>query len=222
MRPLIATAAVLALAGLGACAQAPMPESYPLSYQLKMQAAAHWDLLAQHVAQRLNNQLPGGNQGISLYVAEPRPVTTFNRALHDLVVTHLVEYGFNVTTTPYAGALTVQLDTQVVHHTGRSIRPQPGSFVAIGGVGALGGMAARGPGAALGAGALLIGAAEFLSGGAGDAPDTEIIVSTSVLDGNMYRARLRDIYYVSDDNQDQYVAAPVRPDLSRRLEVVGS
>lgn len=57
-----------------------------------------------------------------------------------------------------------------------------------------------------------------------EAPDpdiAEIIVSTSVMDGPMYRTRLRDIYYVSDENVAQYLPAPVTPDLSRRIEVVG-
>lgn len=54
-----------------------------------------------------------------------------------------------------------------------------------------------------------------------EAPSTEIIVSTSVMDGPMYRARLRDIYYVSDENIAQYLPVPVAPDLTRRMEVVG-
>ena len=49
----VTLAALAATATLGACAPVPMPESYPLSYQKKMQAAHHWDLLAMHVAQRL-------------------------------------------------------------------------------------------------------------------------------------------------------------------------
>lgn len=171
MRPLIATAAVLALAGLGACAQAPIPQTYPVSQQLRMQSAAHWDTLAQHVAQRLNQQLPGGDRGIALYVAPPAQKTEFDLALHELLITHLVQYGFSISESPYSGALAVSLETQVIT--------------------------------------------------APDA-DTEIIVNTSVMDGQQFRARLSDIFYVNSANEIQYVGAPVRPDLSRRLEVVGS
>ncbi|HMW28622.1 MAG TPA: hypothetical protein PKE44_03525 [Plasticicumulans sp.] len=224
MKSIVVTLAALAAAAtLGACSQVPMPESYPLSYQKKMQAAHHWDLLAMHVAQRLSTQLPS-DRPVSLYVTPPRPVTTFDYALHDLVVTHLVSLGFGVSAVPMHGALQVDLKTQVVQHTCRDMRPQPGSFVAVGGAAALGGLAARSTHAAMGAGAILLTAGEFLSGGIYETPNTEIIVSTSVMDGPMYRTRLRDIYYVSDENVAQYLPdmpAPVTPDLSRRIEVVG-
>lgn len=221
MKSMTLTLAALATAAaLGACSQVPMPESYPVSYQKKMQAAHHWDLLAMHVAQRLSTQLPS-DRPVSLYVTPPRPVTTFDYALHDLVVTHLVALGFGVSAVPVHGALTVELNTQVIQHAARDVRPQPGTFVAVGGAAALGGLAARSAHAAMGAGAILLTAGEFLSGGIYEVPNTEIILSTSVMDGPMYRTRLRDIYYVSDENIAQYLPVPVAPDLTRRMEVVG-
>ena len=54
-----------------------------------------------------------------------------------------------------------------------------------------------------------------------ETPNMEIIVSTSVMDGPMYRTRLRDIYYVSDENLAQYLPVLAAPDLTRRMEVVG-
>ena len=41
---------IFALVG---CAQAPKPTAYPLTFQKKMQAASHWDLLAEDVADQI-------------------------------------------------------------------------------------------------------------------------------------------------------------------------
>jgi hypothetical protein len=39
-----------------------------------------------------------------------------------------------------------------------------------------------------------------------DQPNSEIIVTTSVMSGARYVTRLRDIYYISDNNVGQYIA----------------
>jgi hypothetical protein len=66
-------------------------------------------------------------------------------------------------------------------------------------------------------------ALDTASGFITDNPNSEIIVTTSVMNGDRYVSRLRDIYYVSDNNVDQYIAkVPVpAPVTTRMVEVVG-
>ena len=60
-----------------------------------------------------------------------------------------------------------------------------------------------------------------MSGFITDNPNSEIIVTTSVMSSDRYAARLRDIYYISDNNVDQYVAKGPTPVTTRIVEVVG-
>ncbi len=54
-----------------------------------------------------------------------------------------------------------------------------------------------------------------------DQPNSEIIVTTSIMSGDRYVTRLRDIYYVSDNNVGQYIAKGPAPVTTRIMEVVG-
>lgn len=42
---------------MAACTRIPQPASYAYSEQQKMQASHHWDVLANDVANQINNQL---------------------------------------------------------------------------------------------------------------------------------------------------------------------
>ncbi|PIE83243.1 MAG: hypothetical protein CSA09_02880 [Candidatus Contendobacter odensis] len=193
-----------------------------------MQAAGHWDVLAADVANRLQAALVGaGNQSktrsLSLYVEQPRYNSEFGVAFHGLLMTHLMERGFRISENPGSG-LPVVYQIQVVGHNDRGfIRPVPGLFTALSGsVAAVHGVADAGNTAS----AWLLGAVladvgtGFVTGGT---PDHEIIITTSVMEGGHYVTRLRDIYYISDENVDQYIARvpSAAPPSTRMMEVVG-
>jgi hypothetical protein len=63
-------------------------------------------------------------------------------------------------------------------------------------------------------------ALDVASGFVTDTPNSEI-VTTSVMSGDRYVSRVRDIYYVSDNNVDQYIAKGPAPVTTRMVEVVG-
>ena len=209
--------------GLGACmSQIPMATTYPLTFQKKMQAAQHWDILTEDVANRLHDALIGsGEQGrsVSLYVQQPKYDSHFGEAFHNLLITHLMERGFSITENP-ANGLPLTYDIQVVSHNDRGfIRPMPGLFTGLAGsVFVLRGVADESSTAAW-----MLGAAgvDIVTGYITDNPNNEIIVTTSVMSGDRYVARVRDIYYISDNNVGQYVARGPVPITTRIVEVVG-
>jgi hypothetical protein len=155
-----------------------------------------------------------------LNVQQPRYNSDFGIAFHNLLVTHLLEAGFVMSESP-SGGLPVSYDIQVVTHNDRGfIRPTPGLFTALTGTVLVLRDVADSQSAAA---ATLLGAVavDVASGYVTDNPNSEIIVTTSVMSGDRYVARLRDIYYVSDNNVDQYNAKGPAPATTRMMEVVG-
>jgi len=216
--------AILCL-GLGACmSQVPVATTYPVNFQKKMQAAHHWDILTADVAKRLHDNLIGSGepQGrpIALNVQQPRYNSQFSMAFHNLLITHLLEQGFVMSENPSTG-LPVSYDVQVVTHKDRGfIRPTPGLFTALTGTVLVIRDVADSHSAIA---ATMLGAVvlDVASGFVTDTPNSEIIVTTSVMNGDRYVSRLRDIYYVSDNNVDQYIAKGPAPVTTRMVEVVG-
>ena len=210
--------------GLGACAsQVPVLTTYPVSFQRKMQAAEHWDILTAHVANRLQDSLLGSGQQqgrpVALYVQQPRYSSEFSVAFHNLLLTHLLERGFLVSENP-GGGYTVSYDVQVVTHKDRGfIRPTPGLFTVLtGSVLVLDATAESNPATAAMMGAVGL---DVVTGYITDQPNSEVIVTTSVMSGDRYVTRLRDIYYISDNNVGQYIAKGPAPVTTRIMEVVG-
>jgi len=205
--------------------QVPVATTYPVNFQKKMQAAHHWDVLAADVANRLRRNAlmsPSEQQGrpVALYVQRPTSNSEFGMAFHNLLITHLLEEGFIMSEAPCCG-LPVSYDIQVVTHNDRGfIRPTPGLFTALTGTVLVLRDVADTHSAAT---ATMLGAValDVASGFVTDTPNSEIIVTTSVMNGDRYVSRLRDIYYVSDNNVDQYIAKGPPPVTTRMVEVVG-
>jgi len=216
--------------GLGACmSQVPVATTYPVTFQKKMQAAEHWDILTADVANRLHDALIGSDTQpgcseqpkclIAFHVQQPRYNSDFGEAFRNLLITHLLEQGFLVSENP-ADGLPLTYDIQVVSHKDRGfIRPTPGLFTALtGSVLVLRDMADHDAAAATMLGAVAL---DVATGFVTDTPNSEIIVTTSVMRGDRYVIRLRDIYYISDNNVDQYYAKVPAPVTTRMMEVVG-
>ncbi len=219
--------AVAAL-GLAACAsQVPLPTTYELTFQQKMQAAHHWNVLASHVAQRIHEVLgPPGDTGQgssipALHVRTDPHTSVFDQAFQDLLTTHLIEKGFSVSRNPAVG-LTVDTEVQLVTHNDRGyIREHPGLWTTLAAGIKVTDNLIDANHSGLAAGGLAV-AWDVWSGHiTGPAPDSEVIISTSVMAGDSYRARFSNIYYVSDANRHQYAATPKEPVVyTRRMEVV--
>lgn len=106
------SAAVLSLGLLVGCAsEVPIPTAYERSYQPKMWAAHHWNVLAADVAERLNLSLSqlDVDRPLVLHVQRGDP-TVFNYAFHELLETQLMQQGFGVTRAAREADLMVEYD----------------------------------------------------------------------------------------------------------------
>ena len=109
MKTLATGLVVLALGFAGCASQVPIPTAYEKSYQPKMWAAHHWNLLAADVAERLATAL--GGEGVRVvYIEQPAASSVFSRAFHDLLTTQLMEQGFGVARVPSPDAVTIMYD----------------------------------------------------------------------------------------------------------------
>ncbi|WP_126443772.1 hypothetical protein [Sulfuricystis multivorans] len=198
----LATAAILA--GCAApFSEAPLATNFPSTKQEKIQAAAHWDIIAKDVASRIASSLPDKRP---LHVVRKPGASAFDRAFENLLISSLVANGQTVMKR-LDGALNVEVDTQVVSFSAN--RPQyrhHGTATALAtGLWALDAVEATGAGALTAA--IVAGDAyswfrsEFATG---ETPQTEIIVTTGVNDGNRYLARNTSIYYVADNDKTLY------------------
>lgn len=186
-------------------ARIPEPITYTYSQQRKMQASGHWGVLAQDLANRINNELiKSDNINKSVFVeqtcgdegqvCEPLQTSTFNEAFRDLLITSLVGYGIPTKNKPDENSIEILYKVQVVRHHSQRIRSlQPGILTAI-------------------SSAIVVlrnAPVELVTLAAGVALDvansslalnekSEVIITTSMVTNNEYLFRASDIYYIND------------------------
>ncbi|MDY6994776.1 MAG: hypothetical protein SVR94_19495, partial [Pseudomonadota bacterium] len=195
----------------------PLATSYPISTQNKMQAAHHWDVLADHVAGRLANTLeltfPNAAVKPALYVCstEEQEKTPFGEAFANLLTTKLVQRGLVVVNSPdSSNVLTLNYDMQVLHHKDRGLLyPPPGTFT---GLGALAWLVAYGvdnwgdPELAvlpISTVADIYATKNYFFPGE---TNTEVIITTTVTMGQQHIFGDTNIYYVNTGDADHYEA----------------
>ena len=121
LRPAALCCAVAALAGCAAT-PAPLVEHFPITSQKKVRSAGHWNLLTHDVVDQTvaSLQRAGATPQTTLYVSPANSASEFERALHDFLVTELVQRGWRVLPTNNA-MMTLNYHSQVVKH--QSERP---------------------------------------------------------------------------------------------------
>lgn len=211
--PIIAAAAAALLAAACATPHAPAPlaTNFETSKQPKLQAAAHWNLIARDVAGKISAGLP---QHAPLFINQHAEASTFERAFVGQLMTALIDAGHPVMRAP-EGAFRVGVETQAVPFA--ADRPQyrhAGTATALGaGLWALYDIveyASNGPAKAA---LLAVGGADAYAWfqsefAAGSTPSMEVIVTTSVTDANQYLTRNTSVYYVADADRQLYSPAP--------------
>lgn len=203
---------------LTGCTPVPKPQTWPLTYQKKAQAAHHWDLIAADTAQQVTDFLVGeGAQMVgdgAVYVDSVN--TVFGEAFRDLLITKLVQANVNVSTKP-EGALAIDFKAQTIRHRGpkfwdRYARSNPGVFTAIGTmVRVCHNVYARNmiiPGAFI---------VDAWDGTLTSLPQREIIITTSIVKDDQYVLRRSDLYYIADADWTHYT----EPKVAQTMEVVG-
>lgn len=136
---------ILMLLFMGGCyTQTPKPATYQYSTQQKMQAAYHWDVLAEDVACQIKMNLKKKgylNQPVYIRPACGAPMgpcdrhyeTPFDEGFYDLLLTHLVRQGMRVSNVEN-NALVVTNKVQVVYHRENRLTRtlRPGFMTAVG------------------------------------------------------------------------------------------
>ncbi|WP_334154703.1 hypothetical protein [Tepidimonas sp.] len=211
------------LVGLGGCTHAPIPvaENFPYTAQKKVRSAGHWDAVAGHVVSTTLTRLgqtPAA--GAALQVGLPASPTAFDRAFRELLITRLVSEGKTVVERDDA-PIKVSYQAQVVRHN--SDRPHfiPGLFTAITSgvyVAHYLGVHAHPDAAMVGGLGYAVIADVARSQYTGGPTHTEVILTTTIMQGDRYLVRNTDVYYVEDS--DATLFQVVRGPASREFKVV--
>jgi hypothetical protein len=193
---------------LGGCAvgtsQAPFAVTYPRTEQQKMQAAHHWDVLAEYEAARILAAVKDKSKPIHIEPAT-QVDSPFAQAYQTMLQSQLVGKGAVVVTEPVSGCVRVSYLTQVLEHKDRGyVAPAPGTYTALG-VGVVAVTAAADswqPGGLAALPVLL--AADLLSGGHAQVEPTEVIITTRVIEGILVLHSDTDIFYYNPGDTDHY------------------
>ena len=197
---------VLALLLVGGCAgRIPEPIAYPYSQQQKMEASHHWQVLADDLANRINNELIiTDNASKTVFVKEtcgneakpcsPKETSSFNEAFRDLLITNLVGYGIPTKKQIDEETLEIHYKVQIVRHASERMRTlQPGLLTGLSAaIVVLRNAPADLVTLAIGAASDVANANMTING------HYEIIITTSMLAGGKYLFRASDIYYIND------------------------
>lgn len=112
-------------------ASLPVPRTYPLSTQQRMEAVHHWEVLAEDAGNEFATQILARfpDPLDSVYVA-PCGVTPFAKAFRELLVTKLVAKGMRISNNTNE-RLVAMFDTQLVRHPRRYLKAGPRSYRAL-------------------------------------------------------------------------------------------
>ncbi len=195
---------------ISGCTRIPQPTGYPRSEQQKLQAAYHWNILANDVANQINSELlERGYLNTSVYVKHscsegencgPGKTFPFDEGFNDLLTTQLVNFGVPTRPEEDAESLVVDYKVQVLYHQANRYQwPQPGVLTAL----TAGIMVFRNAPLEI---AAIVGAAtvDALWSTSVVNGHYEVIITTSIVDNNLYIMRKSDIYYINDPDFWQY------------------
>ncbi|WP_202419793.1 hypothetical protein [Pseudoduganella guangdongensis] len=187
--------AILAAAVLAGCTAppytpTPLATNFPTSEQSKLQAAAHWGAIAQHLEKRLVEEMKKGPQR-PFFIHENPQATPFQRALTTQIISSLVNDGYVVSRTP-GGALRIDLDVQALTFSAERAQYRP-SFTSN--------LISNGVWVASQQDPTAKSRSAFAPGAT---PRTELIITLSVSDQYRYYARSTNAFYVADMDRGLY------------------
>ena len=131
MKSLLLLGASVAL--LSACStsrfQAPKVSTYPPAWQHRLEAAAHWDILAKEEAEKILAAVKDHTRPIYVESAGDGD-SAFSLAYHEMLLEHLGDGGAILVTQPTTDAVRVSWTAQVLTYLNQDGRsPRPGSCV---------------------------------------------------------------------------------------------
>lgn len=189
---------------MSSCSRIPEPVGYDHSTQQKMQAAHHWNVLANDLSNKINNELIRSDFletpifvketcGSDSEPCEKKATPEFNEGFRDLLITELVNYGIPTSAIPDREAITVNYKVQVIyHHTKRMRTLRPGLLTYLTTAVAV---LRNAPDELIAIG--IAGAIDYANTAYAKTSNYEVIITTSMVFRNKYLFRSSDIYYIN-------------------------
>lgn len=191
------------LLGLTGCTTAPVPiaKNFPVTTQKVARSAQHWDVVANNIVEQTVKAINDNPtlQNRALYVPRLHGSVAFDVSFRNFLITHLVNNQLPVSVCKADNRdVEVSYEAQVIRHKGIS-NYRPGQWLALGtGVAAfVNGNINRHTDvwtAGIGIGAL----ADVIENTYPSSTNTELIVTTTISDNNLFMFRRSDVYYVPD------------------------
>ncbi len=217
---------VMTLILFSGCSRIPEPTGFLYSSQSKLQAAHHWDVLAQDIANQINNELVKDNLlNTAVYVKKtcgeddrscnPTETSQFDEAFHDLLVTELVRYGIPTSVQPDQGTIKVNYKVQTVFHQSDRVRSlAPGVITGLTAAVEVLRNASSEVVAVATAGAVDWASSSYVKNG-----HYEVIITTSMARMRKYLFRSSNIYYINDADFWHYQQRNTK---AKKMRLVGS
>ena len=186
----------------------PLVEAQPKLYQQKFSATAHWNILAENEAKLMSSSLASGK---SVNIKDNTNASPFAAAYKKLLTAELTKSGISTSVVNDPSLPTVVINTQIVEHKDNdSMRDFTTNYTGtLGAAYLIGSIADNSPGLALFA---LAGAADLYNANiryaGGKIPNTEVIVSTEIQQGNLIKSASARVYYFNSGNKSLYKAKP--------------
>lgn len=190
------------------CSQVPKPTSYEFTSQKKIQAASHWNVLAEDIGKGVLNVISRGaksNPSIAFVLNNNSP---FCRSFRSFLGTYFVNSGIEIKET---GNADYQLDwsVQAIKHEGKRISSDrfPGTniLVAVLGYGVYKIFDSGSAGAGIvGGGVALDALYELHKINKVTLPKNEVLINVSLIESNKYKYRSSNVYYLNDLDLNHY------------------
>lgn len=193
---------------------APTAKNFATTDQNKLQASAHWNIVATDISTRLKANMAGKvRKQQALYVSS-RKNSAFNQAVVAELIASLVNDGYLVAKSP-TNTIKVDVDTQLVSFLASRSQPKPLGLASALATGVWVLSAADVNVTAAGVATAAVFGSEAYAWhtsdqAAGPTPKTEITVNVSVSDNNEYLAVSKETYYIADTDRQLYEAVQTK------------
>jgi len=215
---ILSSTVIISLLSFNACSykytESPLATNFETSKQKKLQAASHWKIISEDLAKSVVEKIGLKN---SIYISKPNNDLKFEKSMHKLLITSLVNKGMNVSIKRTSKDILVNLDVEAIKFTkDRGTLDKSAGVLTLlaaglwsmNGIYESGSGGNLGPAAAAGGTVLAVGTdvykwynSEYASG---PIPQNEIIITISAQKNNHYLANYNNIYYVTDDDENLY------------------
>ncbi len=184
----------------------PVAVNFPYAKQEKLQAASHWQLIAEDTARQLIRSLPDDRP---LYVNQPDTQSPFARVFSQQLISSLLSAGYPVHKRDSGNVLVVDVTAEPVRFSPNRLQYRyVGTATTLtSGLWVLRNIYRNvSPGAAMVTAAVALDAAQWYHAefAKGPTPEIELVVNTSVSDRDRYYAQVSNAYYTVDPEWQLY------------------